>query len=272
MAKDIDLTSQKWLDLIFEGKNKRYGAYAMREDSSDRHIKAAIIVTLVGLTLIYLPKLVKAVIPEKAAVEQVTEVEMVDLSAQEVPEENKIKIEEVAPPPILKETVKLTPPVITKDEDVRDEDLMKTQAELTDNKAQISVADVKGSNDKDAVDISTLVDHKVVVQEKPDEIYSHVEVEAQFPGGNKEINPWLGKNLNYPPVEQEQGISGRVVLRFVVEKDGSIGEVQILRSVSPGLDKEAIRVIKKMPRWTPGKNNGHPVRVWFNLPVMFRLE
>ncbi|GHT24812.1 cell envelope biogenesis protein TonB [Bacteroidia bacterium] len=271
MAKDFDLTSQKWLDLIFEGKNKTYGAYAMREESSDRHIKSLLIVTLAGLTLIYLPRLVSAVIPAKVAVEQTVEVEMVDMSEQEVPEENKLKMEEVEPPPLLKETVKLTPPVIDKDENVRDEDLMKTQEELTDTKAQISVADVEGV-EKGGVDIADLQDHKVVTQDEPEKVYDHVEVEATFPGGNKEITAWLSKNIQYPPVAAEQGIQGKVILRFVVEKDGSIGEVQILRPLDPSLDKEAQRVVKKMPRWTPGKNNGHAVRVWFNLPITFRLE
>ena len=274
MAKDIDLTSQKWLNLVFEGKNKSYGAYVLREESSDRHIRSLIIVTLVGLGLVFLPNLIKSVIPQKQAVEQVTSVDMtaIDLD-QEIPEENQIKeIENVPPPPLLKETVQFTPPVIAKDEEVRDEDLLLTQQELTDNQVDISVATVQGVKEG-GVDIADLQDHKVVVQEeKKPEIFSHVEVPPQFPGGEKELMKWLTDNINYPVIAAEQGIQGRVILRFVVGPDGTVGSVEVQRSLDPSCDKEAVRVVKKMPKWIPGKQNGNPVYVYYTLPVLFKLQ
>ncbi|GHT42232.1 hypothetical protein AGMMS49965_13350 [Bacteroidia bacterium] len=115
-------------------------------------------------------------------------------------------------------------------------------------------------------------DVSLTKEEMDDEIYDHPEEEPTFPSGNKEITAWLAKNIQYPPVAAEQGIQGKIILRFVVEKDGSIGEVQILQSVESSLDKEAVRVVKKMPRWTPAKNKGVSVRSWFNLPTTFRLE
>lgn len=274
MAKDFDLTSQKWLDLVFKDKNKAYGAYELRETSSDRHLKALIIVTLVGLALIYLPALVKQAIPEREKeILEVSEIEMSDLTVQqEIPEENIIReLEAVPPPPALKETVQFTPPKIVEDDQVGDKEMI-AQDELTDTKAQISVASVVGTTD--GVDIADIIDHKVVVQAevKPDEIFSHVEEPPQFPGGQTELMKWLQSQIQYPAIASEQGIQGRVTLRFVVEPDGSVGHVEVLKSLDPSCDREAMRVVSKMPKWQPGRQNGNPVRVYFTLPVQFRLD
>jgi protein TonB len=271
MARDINLTSQKWLNLVFEGRNKEYGAYVLREESSDRHVKSLLIVTIVGLAFIFLPKIISSVIPKAAEVTQQEEVTMVDLT-QDIPEENQIKeIENVPPPPLLKETIAFTPPVIKKDDEVRDDQLMTTQQELTDNKADISVATIAGT--KDGVDIADLQEHKVVVQEeKKPEIFHHVEVMPSFPGGEKELMKFLHDNLIYPTIAQEQGVQGRVTLRFVVGPDGAVRDVEIQRSLDPSCDKEAIRVVKKMPKWIPGKQNGNPVNVYYTLPVFFKLQ
>jgi len=276
MAKDINLTSQRWLELIFDDKNKSYGAYVLRNDSSNRHLKALIVLLVLVFGFLFLPGLIKSVIPEKKAPEvtQVTEIDMADLDIeQEIPEENQIKeIENVPPPPLLKETIQFTPPVITKDEDVRDEELMLTQQELTDNQVDISIATIDGVKDG-GVDIADIIEHKVVIQEeKKTEIFSHVEVPPQFPGGEAELMKWLRDNISYPAIAAEQGIQGRVVLRFVVGPDGTVGNVEIQRSLDPSCDREALRVVKKMPKWLPGKQNGNPVHVYYTLPVSFRLQ
>jgi protein TonB len=272
MARDIDLTSPKWLNLVFEGKNHTYGAYELRTDSSDRHLKALLIVTVLGLALIYLPNAIKAVIPEKAVdITQTIAVEMTDLDT-EVPEDAQIKqMEAVPPPPLLKETIQFTPPVIVEDDKIRDEDLMKTQDDLTESKAAISIATVAGT--EGGIDIAELDKHKVIVQEeKKPEIYTHVEEMPQFPGGDTELMKWLTSNLQYPVIAAEQGIQGRVTLRFVVKPDGSVDDVQIQKSLDPNCDKEALRVVKKMPKWIPGRQNGNPVYVYYSLPVTFRLQ
>ena len=270
MAKNFDLTSEKWLELVFEGKNKQYGAYVLRDESSNRHIKALIIVTILGLAVIFLPKIISSVIPAAPDVVQTEEVTMVEIN-QEIPEEDQIKqIENVPPPPLLKETVQFTPPVIKRDEEVTNE--VSTQQDLTDNKADISVKTVEGVKEG-GVDIADLQEHKVVIQEeKKPEIFQHVEVPPTFPGGDKELMKWLQDNMVYPVVAQEQGIQGRVILRFVVGPDGSVGSVEVQRSLDPSCDKEAIRVVKKMPKWIPGKQNGNPVYVYYTLPVLFKLQ
>ncbi|MBR5532426.1 MAG: TonB family protein [Bacteroidales bacterium] len=104
-----------------------------------------------------------------------------------------------------------------------------------------------------------------------DELYDVAEQMPCFPGGQRALLQYISDNIKYPEVAQEKGIQGRVVLRFIVEKDGSIGEVQILRGVDTVLDQEAIRVVKSLPRFVPGKQNDKAVRAWFTLPVAFKL-
>jgi protein TonB len=269
MAKDFDLTAQRWLDLIFAGRNKQYGAYVLREESGRRHLKSLLIVAVAGTALIFLPNIIQSVIPAPAVTTEVTEVNMADLTT-EIPEEDQIKqIENVPPPPLLKETVQYTPPVIKKDEDVTNE--LITQQELTENKADISVKTVEGVKEG-GVDIADLQDHKVVVQEEAPTIFDHVEVPPSFLGGEKALMQWLYDNMQYPIIAQEQGIQGRVIVRFVVGPDGSVSGAKILRSLDPSCDREAIRVVNKMPRWSPGKQNGQAVSVYYTLPVLFRLQ
>ncbi|MDR1527346.1 MAG: energy transducer TonB [Dysgonamonadaceae bacterium] len=269
MAKDIDLTAQRWLDLIFADRNKQYGAYVLREESGRRHLKSLLIVAIAGMALVFLPKIIKSVIPEPALAPEVTEVIMTDITT-EVPEEDQIKqIENVPPPPQLKETVQFTPPVIKKDEEVTNE--LISQQELTENKADISVKTVEGVKEG-GVDIADLQDHKVVVQDDKPQIFSHVEVMPSFPGGDKAMMQWLYDNIQYPIIAQEQGIQGRVTIRFVVGPDGSVGSAEVLRSLDPSCDKEALRVIRKMPKWIPGKQNGQAVSVYYTLPVWFKLQ
>ena len=109
-------------------------------------------------------------------------------------------------------------------------------------------------------------------EEVEEEIFVVVENQPEFPGGNAALMKFLSENIKYPVIAQENGIQGRVICTFVVEKDGSITDVQVVRGVDPSLDKEAIRVIQQMPRWKPGRQRGQPVRVRFTLPVVFRLQ
>ena len=103
-------------------------------------------------------------------------------------------------------------------------------------------------------------------------VYDVVEQMPSFPGGISGLRTYLNQNIRYPAEAQENCVQGRVVVSFVVEKDGHISDVTVLRSVDPSLDKEAVRVIRNMPRWTPGKQGGEPVRVRYNVPVSFRLN
>lgn len=105
-----------------------------------------------------------------------------------------------------------------------------------------------------------------------DKVFTSVEQMAQFPGGEAALMSWVANHINYPATAQENGVQGRVVVQFVVKKDGSIGDVKVVRSKDPDLDREAVRVVKTFPNFIPGKMNGQPVNVWYTLPVSFKLQ
>lgn len=271
MAK-IDLASQEWCQLIFEGKNQAYGAYRMRANSTKRHNIAMLLVLVIAIIGFSIPALIKMATPEKK--EEMIEVTTLSkLEEPEIKQEEMKRVEPVAPPPpALKSTVKFTAPVIKKDSEVSEDNEIKSQDELTNAKGSISIADVKGNDEVNGKDIADL---KVVVTQaapEPEKVFDMVEQMPTFPGGQSELMSYLGKNIKYPTIAQENGTQGRVIIQFVVERDGSISDVHVARGVDPYLDKEAVRVVKSMPKWIPGKQNGKAVRVKFTVPVMFRLQ
>ncbi|HIT82834.1 MAG TPA: energy transducer TonB [Candidatus Avibacteroides faecavium] len=272
MAK-VDLVSREWCELIFQNRNKSYGAYKMRSDLGRRQTAALIIVAVVAVVGFSAPKLIKMAMPEKKEV--MTEV--TQLSALEEPEvkqqEEIVKpIEPVAPPPKLKSTIKFTPPVIKKDEEVPDDEQLRSQDELAETKLQISIADVKGNDELNGADIADLqetITQAPVEEEKP---YVHVEQMPEFPGGQQALLQYIAKELKYPVIAQENGIEGMVVVQFVVKADGHVGDIKVVRSLDPYCDKEAIRVVQTLPQWTPGMQNGRAVPVYYTLPIRFKLQ
>lgn len=271
MAK-IDLTSQEWCEMIFEGKNKAYGAYSMRKNFARRLNFSVILVLVVAAVGFSIPTLIKMATPKQKEV--MTEVtQLSSLEQPEVKQEEIKKVEPVAPPPpALKSSIKFTAPVIKKDEEVNEEDEIKSQEELTESKVTISIADVKGTDEEHGQDIADL--QQIVTQAPAEEekVFDMVEQMPQFPGGPAEMMKYIQQNLRYPTIAQENGVQGRVSCQFVVGPDGSIRDIVVVRGVDPYLDKEAIRVIQSMPKWIPGKQNGKAVSVKYTLPIMFRLQ
>ena len=131
---------------------------------------------------------------------------------------------------------------------------------------------VSAEDQAEFVEISDDVPIVVEEVEKEEEIFQVVEQQPEFPGGMAELMKYLQKNIKYPSICQEQGIQGRVIVQFVVNTDGSIVDAQVVKPVNPYLDKEALRVVSIMPKWSPGKQRGKAVRVRFTLPVTFRLN
>ena len=272
MAKDVDLSSKEWRDIIFEGKNKEFGAYQLRKASDSRHNRAMIVIVIVIAILFALAFLVNTVIKSAEArpedtIEQAM-AEMVTEEAEPEPEEEEPQRIEEQKPEVIKEellnTAKMTEVAIVQDDQVDEEE---------DDRAIGQVNEDRGVDD-----IINAQEHKevVVVEEKTEpvednHVFEAVEQDPQYPGGTAALYEWLSKNLVYPPIAAENGVQGTVSVRFVVKKDGSVGEVQVLRGKDPELDKEAIRVVKKLPKFIPGKMNGHAVNVWFTLPVRFKL-
>ena len=280
MAKDVDLSSKEWCDIVFDGKNKEYGAYQLRATSVKRHTKALLSVVIV-LALILTAIILVMTGVFKSADEDINaknEQEEVIMAPEDIPEEEEqMEIPELKPEEVqAEEEVAATQAVtevkivetVDKDREVKD------QEQVLENTAQLGADDHKGVEDvnRDRV-VKEVVEVKPV--EKPKEegplSVAMVEQKPSFPGGESAMYKWLQDNIIYPAAASEEGVQGKVTVQFIVEKDGSITHVQVVRGKRPALDAEAARVIRKMPRWTPGRNNGQPVRVTYHLPVQFKL-
>lgn len=275
----IDLISNDWVDLVFDGKNQAYGAYRLRKGTGKRNIIAIVSVIILAVAA-FSAMAIKKIVDEQAAKVAATEVN--ELSALNQPKkkaevkQQKVQIKE--PEKVVervKSSVKFTAPVIKKDNEVKPEDEIKTQDQLMETKTAIGTFDVKGNDDANG---EVLKAKEVITQPEPpkhveeNKVFDVVEQMPSFPGGPQALLQYLNNNVKYPVVAQENGVQGRVVISFVVEKDGSVTDVQVAKSVDPSLDKEAQRVVKSMPHWIPGKQNGSAVRVKYVVPVSFKLQ
>lgn len=277
----IDLYDPKWVEMVFAGKNKEYGAYQLRKGTSRRNITALLILLiaagLIGGALAYKVHMQKLDEERQAYMEQLELSKLQEQAKKEKKEEPviKAKIEPKKVVEQVRETQKFTAPEIKKDELVNEENQVKDQADL-DEKVAVGTKDQEGTKDRTDVairnDIAVNTNESEEKKEVANKVFDVVEQMPSFPGGNEALMKFLQENVKYPVVAQENGVQGRVVVSFVVERDGSITDVKVVRSVDPSLDKEATRVVKSMPHWIPGKQNGAAVRVKYNVPVSFRLQ
>ena len=274
----IDLISNEWTDLVFEGRNQSYGAYKLRKTTGKRNLWALIIVALAAV-LLYLGLQLQRMAEANKKVENTQAVALAKLNTEKKKEAKVEKKEIIRQEPEkvveqVKSSVKFTAPIIKKDEEVKEEDMIKLDEVEKSNKA-VGAFNVQGNDEvggevlKAKEEIKAPEPPKHVEEEK---VFDVVEQMPSFPGGNSALMKFLNENIHYPVVAQENGVQGRVVISFVVERDGHITDVQVARSVDPSLDKEAQRVVKSMPKWIPGKQNGSAVRVKYNVPVSFRLQ
>jgi protein TonB len=278
MAK-VDLIDNSWVDLVFEGKNQQYGAYQLRKETGKRNVISLLVVIAAAIAIwliVIANAAIQNAIKENQSID--TDVELSKLAqkketkVERKEEVKKIEVEQKVVEKV-KSSVKFTAPEIKKDDEVKPEDEIKSQDDLAKTNTAIGTFDVKGNDEAEG---QVLKANEVAIDEKPKEeetkVFDVVEQMPEFPGGPAALMKWLSDNIKYPAVAEENGIQGRVVCTFVVERDGSVTDVQVARSIDPSLDKEAIRVLKKMPKWIPGKQNGSAVRVKYTVPVTFRLQ
>ena len=278
MAK-IDLISNEWADIVFQGRNKVYGAYQLRRSTGKRNIWAMVFVAAVAaVTYLGLAAYNSYQAAQKAKFEAEMEASLIE-TKKEAKVEKKTetpKVEQVQKVEKVKSSIAFTPPVIKKDSEVKPEEEMKTQDELKETKTAIGAFDVKGNDESGGTVLKAVED--IATPEPPkqeaeqNKVFAVVAQPPQFPGGMGALNQWLGSNIKYPAMAAENGIEGRVIVQFVVERDGSVSGVHVVRGVDPSLDKEATRVVAQMPKWIPGKQNGSAVRVKYTVPVTFRLQ
>ena len=284
MATQINLSSREWCDLVFEGKNKDFGAYVIRTESPNRHNKA-VLWTLIGTIifgmLAYGFMKANQYLEERRLAELGEQV-VVPIDYSEEAEEPKQDFLEEEKPEVLPEeevlnTIQVTELQIVEDDQVRPEDEIITQEEIIASTAAVGATNFdQGTNDLNVTNTHpsdvVIVEPKPVVDDKPEEIFHSVEQMPQFPGGDAALMKYLASHINYPPMAAENNVQGKVILQFVVGKDGRVGEVLVARSVDKDLDKEAMRVVKSLPKFSPGRQNGRPVSVWYTLPVQFKLQ
>jgi protein TonB len=284
MAQDVDLSSKEWMDIVFEGKNKEFGAYELRAGSKKRHTKAVVMVGIVLAILVALLVMAKFGLFESAEddTNATQDQENVVFNSEDLEEEDEDipELDQKEPEPEVQyeeevASTQAVTDVIIKDEVDKDREI-KSENQLLDNTAQFGAEDHVGVEDvnKEAVKREVIDEPKPVEKPHNDEPVNvaMVEQKPQFPGGDAAMYKWLSENISYPAAASEEGVSGKVTVQFVVEKDGRITNVHVVRGKHPALDAEAKRVVSKMPKWTPGRNNGQPVRVTYNLPVNFQFK
>lgn len=285
MAKDVDLSSKEWTDIVFEGKNKEFGAYQLRSTSDRRHNKA-VLFTIIGLIVVLVGGYFWGMYSDykraeyEAQLQAQLEQQLAALAEEPVeedqPEENQA-IEEPEPeqatPEEILNTIKDTQIAVVADTEVKEDITSKDEVQESTAAVGATTFD-KGTDDLNVVRVHK--DEIIVEEKKPepkkDEIFTAVEQMPQFPGGEGELLKYISTHIKYPTMAAENNIQGRVVVKFVVQKDGKVGEVVVLRGQDPDLDKEAVRVVKTLPNFIPGKMNGQAVSVWYTLPINFKLQ
>jgi len=263
-----------YLDILFEGRNKQYGGYELRKKYKRRAAIAGLIsvLTVGGL---FAATMIKPKEEKVAELPPITDVKLAEPPPVD-PHRPPPPPPPPAPPPV-KPTVKFTPPVIKKNEEVREDE--KPEPPKPEENKVVGAAKVEGSEDPNAIDpglsrsSGTGTAGPVEAPPAEDKIFTSVEQTAEFPGGMAALQKYLANNIRYPAQAREDGLNGRAILQFVVDRDGSITNIVIQRDVpGSGFGKEAVRVVSTMPKWKPGRQNGQPVRMYYTLPVTFKLD
>jgi protein TonB len=257
--------SQRWEDIVFEFRNKAYGAYDNRRSYS-KHVVLGWLFTIISATIILAaPKIIewiKGQTEEEAPV--LKTVKYTDL-APPPPIQNTPPPPQVNIPPPVKTIIKYLPPKVT-DKEIVEEEEMPTIEEVKQN--DVGAENIEGTGE---VVFEEPVE-EVVQEEEEDKIFMVVEQQAEFEGGLQALGKFLQKNLRYPASARRMGIEGQVFVSFVIDKEGKISDIQVVKGISADCDKEAVRVVSSMPPWKPGKQNGRPVKSRFVLPIRFKLE
>lgn len=262
--KAEQLKEPGWEDIVFESRNKAYGAYWIRKEYS-KHVVLGWVITILSVaTLFAAPYVVEWIKGQRRVEDAPTKtIKYTDLAPpppiQNTPPPPKLDI-----PPPVKTIIKFLPPKVT-DKEIVEEEEMPTIEEIKQN--EIGAENIEGTGE-------VVFDEPVEeVMEESDEdvIFTVVEQQAEYPGGAEAMFKFLQKNMKYPAIARRMGVEGSVFVSFVIDKEGVISDVQVIKGISAECDKEAQRVIKLMPPWKPGKQNGKAVRCRFVLPVKFKL-
>ena len=278
------LASREWCDIVFEGRNKEYGAYRARANKGKFQLRALILVLiLIAAVIAFLiaKNAVEAAIEKNRALEGDMVTELSQLKKEEPKKEEKkkepeLKYEEPKEKVKVKASIEFTVPKIVDDDKIDHSKELKTQDEVTKSSFAIASQDYAGDGDG-GINIDDLKDNQSAggtSVPKEEEVVDNalVEVQAQYPGGEAALLAFINKNIIYPQIALEQELQGKVILRFQVKADGSVGDIVIQKSLSRECDQAAKDVVKKLKRFIPAKQQGRPVPVWFTLPISFQIQ
>jgi protein TonB len=253
----LDILKDQWLEIVFEGRNKIYGAYELRKSNPKTTVRALIIGSLLFIFAISAPLLI-SMLPDASEDNSLDKkIVTIKLPPKEKPKEN---IPPPPPPPPKVDQVKFVKPVVAKAEEVTEEP--PKIVEIKDKK--LGAEDIKGDPDAELTVEPVGNGPADIVDDN--NIYSTagIEVKPDFPGGIEKFYKFVGNNYRTP---EEEGLKGKVYVTFVVEKDGSLTDIKVVRDIGYGTGTEAVRVLKKCPKWNPGEQNGKKVRVQYSLPI-----
>lgn len=270
-ASKINLHRKGWLDIIFDQKNKSYGAYELRRQSNTNTAKSLLYAGTVFILLFLTPRIISFI---KGPITDDDISSHVEVTVAPPPPVNPEMPPPAAvePPPPLQNQVKFPPPIVRPDNLVSNEDPPQIDALKDADPGQKTIAGDPGAEIVITGPASDGPKQAAVVEDT--EVYEMVTIEKQpsFPGGMEKFYAYLGKSIKYPPIAAENNIQGKVFVSFVVEKNGELTNIEVLRKLGGGTDEEAVRVLKASPRWIPGVQNGKQVRVKYNIPISFALS
>ncbi len=258
----MDLNSDAWIDLVFEGKNRKYGAYYLRKTSSKRHLYALAIVGSFVIVLIFSYLVIQYYYhPEDVKLQPVniSELKMMEYVGPE-------DFESVINDPSLKEVAQLTPPEITEDEELLEEIKEELQEETVVSEGLDSLA---------SHPVADTVTHQELLHSKAEQdsvFLVHPEDQtAEFQTLRTRILQYIYRNLKYPDVAHKQKIQGRIICSFIINEDGRVSDITLIQRGYIFLDEEALRVLHSMPVWDPIQKGGKPVKVKYYIPIVFSL-
>jgi periplasmic protein TonB len=260
MKTNINIYADEWCNMVFEGKNKEYGAFAIRTESSKQQVKALFIAILLAVSVAAFPLLSKKILPAVFS----THTEKVIFISIATPKTETPKVNIVLPKPLPRPMIRFTTPLITANPSPEDE--MQTQQELNSSVAVIGFKNMDGdinSNDIPDEDLASLR-QEIEDTDTPRPIADKM---PHLPN----LTDYLNENIHYPEIAMQMQITGKVIVQFVVGKKGEISNIKVLRGIGGGCDEEAVRVVREMPRWNPGIRNSKFVPVIFTLPITFQL-
>jgi protein TonB len=253
----LDIFKNQWLEIVFEGRNKVYGAYELRKTNSKTTVRALIIGSVLFGLAIAMPLLINMIPDSQDDTSLDTKITTVKLPPKDKPKEN---IPPPPPPPPKVDQVKFVKPVVAKAEEVTEEP--PKIVEIKDKK--LGDETIKGDPDADLTVEPVGNGPADVVDDNNIYNTAGIEVKPDFPGGMEKFYKYVGNNYRTP---EEEGLKGKVYVTFVVEKDGSLTDIKVVRDIGFGTGKEAVRVLQKCPKWNPGEQNGKKVRVLYSLPI-----